>query len=153
LIRKRVTKQVLLRVLERAAEDMDGFRELSTFIYDPLVRDDDIEYDFDSAETEDIFGLVRVFVTYVCGGEPDSSHLVDIQRVVNIIKCEDEWDVQHVILGLEFEEIAELVRRYEAGAISLSILEEQVDKIYSTYGHAKKILALYKRWRTMCDER
>ena len=135
---KSVSTTSLLHTISQAANDDDQFARLRNLVFDYFA--DEETYFFQSESLKDVFNVLLPYLHFeeAFGDEARAQRMERLEKALRA-----EFSPEMAVVGLEYERIAELDRKKQAGVISEFTFQQQLRKISPAQVNWAKVLALY----------
>lgn len=135
---KSVTITNLLQTISQAAHDDNHFARLRNLVFDYFA--DEETYFFESEAVKDVFNVLLPYLHFE-EAFGDKQRAQRMKRLEKALRA--EFSPEMAVLGLEYERIAELEQKKQAGVISDFIFQQQLRKISASKLNWAKVMALY----------
>ena len=130
----------MLGKIAKACDSHDEFKNLRQLVFDYYYGEDD--YIFETEELEMIFGVLSSYLEYE-EAYGNTRKQIRLRRLKKVFQ-QDKWSVEHVIYALEYDQLADLLDKYESGILTEGVLESQVRKLSPVPFDSRAVISLYK---------
>ncbi|MDM8525050.1 hypothetical protein QUF80_16895 [Desulfococcaceae bacterium HSG8] len=135
-----ISESVIISKILKAAESDADFGALRQFIFDYYYAEDDYVFEFSGAE--EIFDVLSVYLeSEEAYGDP--LRKIRMKRLHRAIQNQHRT-IEDMTAALKYDRIANLLDKFESGAISRAIFHSQLRSLSPLTSDAEKLVEAYR---------